>query len=148
MTLVRSLLEYSCTVLDPHQEQNIQKLEGIQRKAARFVQNDYRQQSSVSSMMKELGWRPLHKRRREQRLVMLFKILHSLVAISPIDHHLALNERPSRKHSKQLRIITANSDSYKFSFFPRTIKDWNNLGDSEVSCQAIDQFKAAMQKTI
>ncbi|MCP3851268.1 MAG: hypothetical protein GY694_13660, partial [Gammaproteobacteria bacterium] len=59
ISLVRSLLEYSCTVWDPHQEEYIQKIEKVQRRAARFVQNDYRRYSSVTDMMNNLGWTPL-----------------------------------------------------------------------------------------
>ena len=83
IVLVCSLLEYSCTVWDPHLQHEIQQIEAIQRKAARFVKADYSRYSSVSQMMAELGWKPLHTRRREQRLTMMFKIINNLVAIPP-----------------------------------------------------------------
>ena len=78
---------------------------------------------------------------------MMFKILNNLVAIPP-SQHLSLNERPSRKHSQQLITKSNSIDSYKFSFFPNTIKDWNNLSEAEIKCQSLDQFKAAMHKNI
>ena len=41
-SLVRSLLEYSSTVWDPHVQKEIDKIEGIQRRAARYIKRDYR----------------------------------------------------------------------------------------------------------
>ena len=38
-TLVRPLVEYTSTVWDPHTQRNIQKLEMVQRPAARYVTN-------------------------------------------------------------------------------------------------------------
>ena len=39
-TLVRPLMEYACTIWDPHTKENINKLEAVQRRSARFVYND------------------------------------------------------------------------------------------------------------
>ena len=49
-TLLRPKLEYNSAVWDPFTENNIRKLEAIQRRAARFVCNRYRQTASVSSI--------------------------------------------------------------------------------------------------
>ena len=48
-------LKYASAVCDPFTEDNIRKLEAVQRSAARFVCNSYRQTASVSSMLKELS---------------------------------------------------------------------------------------------
>jgi hypothetical protein len=37
-------------------------------------------------MMNELGWKPLNERRKEQRRVLLFKIVNDLVAIPADDN--------------------------------------------------------------
>ena len=47
---VRSILEYSSTVWDPFYQKDIDRLERVQRRAARFVFNDYKPLSSVTSM--------------------------------------------------------------------------------------------------
>ncbi|XP_076449970.1 uncharacterized protein LOC143286316 [Babylonia areolata] len=61
--LVRSKLEYSATVWDPHQRQDIEKLERVQRQAARFITGDYKSRNPgcVSGMLKELTCRPWRK---------------------------------------------------------------------------------------
>ena len=46
-TLVRTKLEYACSVWDPYTAKNTNKLESVQKKAARFVCSDYRRQSSI-----------------------------------------------------------------------------------------------------
>jgi hypothetical protein len=42
---------------------NINKLEMVQRRAARYVQNNYHNTSSVTSMIDTLGWPTLAERR-------------------------------------------------------------------------------------
>ena len=148
ISLVRSVLEYSSSVWDPYLDKDIQKIEKIQRNAARFVKNDYRRHSSVTSMMQELNWTPLKERRCESRLIMLFKILNNLVAIPP-DKHIKFKSKKYNlrsNHSKEIILKNPDVDSYKYSFFPRTIVDWNGLSEKEVSCQSVNQFKAALQR--
>ena len=57
-SLVHSGMEYSCCVWDPFLQQDIEKLEKIQGKAARFVKIEHRRgpEFSVSGMVRELHW--------------------------------------------------------------------------------------------
>ena len=50
-TILRPKLEYASAVLDRFTENNIRKLEAVQRRAARFVCNSYKQSVRVSSML-------------------------------------------------------------------------------------------------
>ena len=148
--LVRSVLEYASSVWDPYLDKDIKKLEKTQRNAARFVKKDYSRHSSVTAMMKDLNWQPLHERRKDNRLIMLFKILNNLVAI-PSDKHISFKNKKYNlrsNHSKEINLKTSEIDSHKYSFFPRTIVDWNNLTENQISCQSLNQFKAALQKDI
>ena len=88
-SLVRSILRYSSTVWDPFYQKDIDR---VQRRAARFVLNDNKPLSSVTSMVSQLGWKPLAEIRREHRLSLLYEIINGLVAI-PADTHLHLNAR-------------------------------------------------------
>ena len=136
----RGPIHYSASVWDPYLQKDIDRIESIQRRGARFVQKDYQRTSSVKAMMNELGWKPLAHRRREQRLTLLFKIINGLVAI-PATDHIVFNTRPSRSgHNKQIKVITTNTDIYKNSFFPRTIKDWNSLSESAVNSDTVNGF--------
>lgn len=82
-TLVRPLVEYACTVWDPHTALNIQKLEAVQRRSARFVMNNYSQTtcSSVTSMLNTLQWTSLEDHQAKNKAIIMYRIVHGLVAI-------------------------------------------------------------------
>ena len=145
-SLVRSILEYSSTLWDPFYQKDIDRLERVQRRAARFVFNDYKPLSSVTSMVSQLGWKPLAERRREHRLSLLYKIINGLVAI-PADTHLHFNTRNTRiSNSKSLQLPICTTDTYKH-FFPATIRDWNLLPDYIVNCKNLSPFKKTISKS-
>ena len=43
-------------VWDPYPQKNIAKIEAVQRRAARFVLNRFRNTSSVNNMLEALDW--------------------------------------------------------------------------------------------
>ena len=57
---------------------DIEELDKIQRQAVIFLLGDYSWDSSASKMLKELEWKDLTDRRREDRLVMFYKIVSML----------------------------------------------------------------------
>ena len=61
--MVRPIMEYAGTSGHPIQKKNIQILEAVQRRAARFVKNNYSNFSSVTDMMRDLEWPTLEERR-------------------------------------------------------------------------------------
>ena len=129
---------------DPYFEKDIQRIEKIQRKAARFVKSDYQRTSSVTSMLKDLGWESLQQRRKINRLSMMYKIVNNQVAIPPTNH-IEFNKRSLRnKHSWQIKTKSVDIENYKNSFFPKTIIDWNNLNNKHISCESVLSFKAAI----
>ena len=145
ISLVRSVLDYASTVWDPYLKKDVDNIEGIQRRAARFVMNDYSRKSSVTDMMRRLNWRPLAERRREQRLIFFFKIINDLVAVPADSLHIVRNQRTQRNsNTKSVKVITCSTDIYKNSFVPRTIKDWNALPDQLVSVKKAEEFKSAL----
>jgi hypothetical protein len=48
----------------------------VQRRAAHYVQNNYHNTSSVTSMIDTLGWPTLAERRLKTKLIMMYKITH------------------------------------------------------------------------
>lgn len=137
-------MDYSCTVWDPYLQKDINKIESVQRRAARFVKNDYSCKSSVTDMMNSLGWKPLAHRRREQRLVFLYKILNDLVALPTDTLDLSYNTRVQRRtNSKPLKLVTCQTDIFKNSFIPKTVKDWNSLPETCVNAKTVLEFKSA-----
>ena len=70
-SLVRPLVEYASPVWDPYNQNNIQKIEMVQRRGARYVNNKHSSLTSVDSMMEDLKWRSLEDRRRDARLILM-----------------------------------------------------------------------------
>ena len=100
-------MDYCSTVWSPYTICNINKVEAIQRCAARFVLNDNSRYSSVTAMLSRLSWHTLKTRRSSLKLIMFFKIINQLVDI-PVTN-LKESCRCSRKQShcyqqKQTRI--------------------------------------------
>ena len=144
ISLIRPILEYGCIIWDPSIKKDSDHLESIQRRAARFVSNDYSHQSSVTDMMKELNWRPLSERRRDHRLAFLHKVIFELIAVP--QHQPQFNKRPQRhaRNWMQIKQPFGYTDAYCKSFFPRTIRDWNYLPSNVVTCTTSDDFKSAL----
>ena len=91
-SLVRPQVECAFSVWSPCTKENIEKIEMVQRRAARWVTNDYSPYSSVSNMLSNLGWRSLENRRYDARLITFYKVVHGLVAI-PVPPYF---EQPKR----------------------------------------------------
>ena len=85
MSLVRPQLEYASSVWDPYTDVLYGELERVQRRAARFVKNDYRHTSSVTGMMEDLGWSSLSHRCQVSRLILFYKSVSGKIAI-PASH--------------------------------------------------------------
>jgi hypothetical protein len=124
--LVRPQLEYASCIWDPHTKHNTNKVEMVQRRAARWTLNDFSKYSSVTRMLDKLGWRAFEQRRSDARLCLFYKIIHGLVAI-PIPTYIQPNYLATRHcHSQRYRQIHTGANYYKYSFF--------SLGYSSVEC--------------
>ena len=147
-SLVRPLLEYASPVWDPHTKQNIDQIEKVQRRAARYVSNCYHRTSSVTTLLQTLGWRTLATRRQEARLILFYKIVHGLVNISPPDYLLPFTRSSRLHHMHAFQIPHSSSDYHLYSFFPRTIRTWNILPAVIVSQPSLDFFKNQISKQL
>jgi hypothetical protein len=76
------LVEYASTVWNPNTKTEINKIEAVQRRAARYGVNNQRIRSSVSNMLQRLKWRRLAKRGKDARLMMMYNIDRELVSIT------------------------------------------------------------------
>ncbi|KAK3102525.1 hypothetical protein FSP39_011953 [Pinctada imbricata] len=140
-SLVRPKLEYNCCTWDPHQHTQIQQLEMVQRRAARYVTNRFHNTSSVNSMLQDLNWPTLQERRLRTRLIFLYKITHNLVAIYPQDLLFPLDSRTRHINLLGFQQIRTHKDTYKYSFYPRTVKQWNCLPQHIASADTVELFR-------
>ena len=79
-----------------------------------------------------LKWESLKKRRKDNRLILLYKGLKGKARI-PTDDLIPKTRRGRNQHSFAFQIPSASKDIYQYSFFPQTIRDWNDLPESLIS---------------
>ena len=142
-TLVRPQLEYASSVWDNNIQCHINKLESVQRRAARFVCHDYRQTSSVTSMLQRLSWDSLQQRHAHNRVWMLYRIRNGLVAIPP--DHLKPTTVATRRHETRYMQIRCNTCMYSQTFFPSAVGLWNRV-PSDTCYLAPDSFKLELSE--
>ena len=140
-TLVRPQLEYCSPIWDPHHKKNIQKIEAVQNRAARYVNNDYSRHSSVTTMKESMGWESLEARRKICKVVFLYKIVNTLVDVR-------LDLRPSPHQPGKFTQLYCRTVGYQRSFVPDTIVIWNSLPATMTSAPTLEAFKAAASSVL
>ena len=77
ISLVRSILVYSAIIWDPYYIQDINKLESMQKQAARFITGDFKSHDEgyVTKMIHDLGLESLQELRSFNRLVFFYKVV-------------------------------------------------------------------------
>ena len=140
--LIKPILEYTSIIWAPHTQKDIRVLEKVQRNAARFVHNNYSHYASVSEMLRCLKWPTLAQGRNDQKLIMMFKIIHHLVDIQASSYLTpAATTQYTRGHHMRFTQPFTRIDSYLYSFFPSSIKLWNALPNYVIDSTNIEQFK-------
>jgi hypothetical protein len=100
----------------------------------------------VTTLLEQLELPPLSTRRKIARITLLHKAIHEKVAI-PIPSYIIKPTRTSRfHHPKRYIQIRPKKDVYKYSFFPRTIRDWNQLSDELLDIESSEEFKSRLTK--
>ena len=167
ISLVRSKLDYGSTIYDPYLQQDINKLEKVQRKGARFITQDYntKEKGCMTKMLKELEFPTLEERRTHQRLALFYKISEGKIPAMPsedfiqkqpskrlikprkFENHVHSNiiQNQGRMNNKCVMVPRAATEQYKQSFFVKTSVEWNNLENCIVNCSTLDSFKNALK---
>ena len=147
LMIVRPSMEYAAVIWDPYHHNNIQQLEKVQRRAVRWVLNDFNQFSSVTAMLQHLSWPSLQLRCKISRLQALFKIIHQDYFLSIPPHFISMTRSTRLYHVHPHRFILPISSTYSYqqSFFSRSIKDGNNLPSSIIESNNTDSFSAELQ---
>ena len=142
--MVRPTVGFASCVWDPHKRVDINKIEMVQRRGARFVKHRYHNRSSVTNLLEDLKWKSLETRRKEFRLTMMYKIVNKQVAIDP-EKHLIKPQKQSRSANNNSYVVPyASTTSMQPSFLPRTIRDWNLLPLSIEKADSVPIFKARL----
>lgn len=126
--LVRPLVaEYANSIWDPHPKKHVKQIEGVQRRAARFVKNCYtREPGTVTNLLNELNWIPLEVGRTIARPTLFHKAIHSEDGLA-FPNYLINRSRHLRNSQNKFIELQPHTETYRNSFFFKTVKDWNAL---------------------
>ena len=127
--LVRPLLEYGCCAWDPCKQTKIDRLERINKRAARFITgNRTFVHGQTKKNMESLQWCPLQERRSKNKLYMFYKIKNNLVH-APTD---GLVPSASSRHPNNFSFPRSQVKAHLSSLFPDTIRLWNSLPEPPI----------------
>ena len=89
----RSILDYGAIIWDHFYIKDIDKLERIQRQAARFITGDYkiREEGCITTVLADLELLSLKERRSMNRLISFYKVVEGLVPPIPSEDFFETN---------------------------------------------------------
>lgn len=127
-TLVRPLLKYADMIWDPFTASNISSLEKIERKAVRFICNKYRTTDSLTYICALLPTFS-HSKLDAKLIAWSFYMTSFIKTLKSSWMTILLSyPRPTRnRNSMSLTTSPCLTDTYKYSFFPKTIAERNFL---------------------
>lgn len=116
------------------------------KKALRFIFNSYGRHVSITNLRHLSELPTLESRRKLHRLQMLYNIVNGNIRMGFTDYMQYNSARPTRwKHSKTIVRPRVKTKVYQFSFFPRTIAEWNELPCDIVGLSSVHAFTNAVQ---
>ena len=134
-TYVRPILEYAASVWDPVDNKLLTDiLEKVQRKAVRWISNDWQHLSSPTEMMESLSLSTLFQRRQTSKMKMLYGINNGTKFVS---------QPPARQRCRDVRYgpLYSSIKAYTNSFYPSAIATWNKLPRMLVNLDNENDFK-------
>ena len=119
-------------------------VERIQYHAALSITGAW-QGTNLDKIYEELGWESLTNRRHYRRLIQFYKIQNNLVP-SYLKEPIPVAREFMRTLRTQfiLSEIKFNTDSYRDSFYPDSIRSWNRLGNEFRNSPTLKSFKSKM----
>ena len=137
MSLIRPHLEYASPVWNPHLAKDIKLLESVQKMALKICTKCWSE--SYENNLASLSLPTLARRCDHLSLYYFYKLVIFFSWGSP---HSNTTSRFTRAASRSLFVQPfAKTNNFMYSFFPRTIRKWNNLPVSVRNSQSFYYFK-------
>lgn len=148
IAFIRPLLEYSDSVWDNCSNELKTQLDLIHNEAARIITGATKL-CSIRKLFADLGWDTLQERRTKHKLVVFYKIINGLTPsylsdlIPPLVQE---NSAYSLRNSNDIQLIRARTNVFFNSFFPSTIRAWNDLPEDVKSARTVSAFKYRLNR--
>ena len=142
-TTIRPVLDYGDIIYDPCLKSESEAIEKFQRKAALVCTGAFRITSN-ERLLNELGLEKMETRRKVHRQTLFYKIVKSL---SPPYLRQICNLIPHNTDAYNLRrnnsllVPFIRKEIFSKSFFPKTIREWNNLSTETKESDSVKSFK-------
>lgn len=132
-SIVLPILDYAAIIWDPFTQTNIHKLERIQKIAIRFIYNCYGQ-TSVTELLLRANLPSLSERNRISRLKYLYQLINGHYKFDiGIIISFSSGYATRQRHDRTITPFRTRNNCFKYSFFPRTVQDWNGLNNEQVT---------------
>lgn len=145
MSTIRPILEYGSIIFDNCSMSDKLKLEKCQRQAAIICTGAMRR-TETETLLKELRWDSLAARRHLLKISFFHKIVEG--TISPyLQKNLTFINQGTINHNtrmarlQKIKPLQCRLESYKKSFFPQCINEWNGLPENITSITNDNSFK-------
>ena len=140
-SLVRPHLDYCIQAWRPHLRKDIDRIERVQRRATRMLQEcrgkDYKTRLHMT------GLTTLEIRAQRADMLEVYKILNKFEGLKEGDFFIR-DTRGGRGNSLKLYKKRVRLDAAKYSFGNRVCNDWNLLPDTVVTAPNINVFKSRL----
>lgn len=146
---IRSLLEYASEVWDGCTQGDSDRLEKVQLHAARII-TGLPVFASLNSLYYETGWETLAERREKKKLTLIYRIVHKdaptyLTDLLP--NRIQDTSSYNLRNNQDFQIPFTRLCSFESSFYPSSLRLWNNLELQIRNSPPLSHFKNCIKKT-
>ncbi len=147
--LVKPHLEYSAPVWAPHTKNNINKIENVQKRAARWIEAKWCKTNhcwnrSYSNCCQSLSWLSLENRHHLLSCCQTFKIINNQECINFNKYYENAPYKSTRTNNQSLLCKQSRVNCYRYSFFINSGFLWNKLPNEIVTYKSYTTFKTAL----
>ena len=133
----------------PHLAKDIHEIEKVQRRASRIALGQRKREIAYEDRCKILKWNCLGRWREFLSLVECYKIVFNLNGLNFSDYfELCKSTKTRSNHQDKIQTKLAKLNCYKYSFFVKIIKFWNDLPSNVINCHDspnINKFKLRLK---
>lgn len=138
--IVQPVLDYASVIWYPFTKKDIDKIEGIQKRAVRYIYNSF-VRTSMTDLLNRANLPTLTQRNRVLRLKFLFQLVkgHYSIDISEL-FSFSTGYATRQRHALTITPFTSRNNCFKYSFFPRVVTEWNQLSNDAVLQPSLNLF--------
>ena len=131
------------SIWDPHTQSNILKIEKVNKRAARFVTGNYTMEHGQSEKnLSLLNWPTLQETRQHHKLTLMYKIKENIIH-APTD-----DLQPNPRKPLNFQVPQSSVNAHLHSFYPSTIRLWNQQPHTTKTSTSLTTFSAALKKNL